>query len=302
MGLRTALTKATATMGITRFAQNELTRLSYEIDGPDSADVAVLLHATLLDRGSLGPLRDLLAERMRVVMSDARGHGGSTALKDRSLTVTDLANDLFAILEAESLLAPALSLHLVGHGQGAIAALELARRRPDVVASLTLIEPDALALIEGEPDPGIAIALETAQSANREASDAAYKGLADRALRLYLDRRWGEGWDAALTRPRLAAVRRNVLALSPSLDALDRYRLERDDAATILTPARIVSAATAPLAERTVAVRLGSWLPRGRTVYVAELPGGAPFAGAGEAALNLIDGWLNEQSSSIALR
>jgi len=287
-------------MGITRFAQNELTRLSYEVEGPDTADVAVLLHATLLDKTSLGPLRDVLAERMRVVMPDARGHGGSTALKDRSLTVTDMANDLFAVLEVESLIDPAMSLHLVGHGQGAIAALELARRRPDVIASLTLIEPDALSLIEDERDAGIARALEAARSANREASDAAYKGLADRALGLYLNRRWGEGWKDGLNRPRLAAIRRNVLALSPSLDALDRYRLLPEDAAEITAPARVVSAATAPLAERTVAARLGAWLPRGRTVYVADLPGGAPMGGAGQAAINLIDGWLAEQQSSVA--
>ncbi len=290
--------EAIASMGITRFAQNELTRLSYEIDGPDTADVAVLLHATLTDRGSLGPLRDVLVERMRVVLPDARGHGGSTALKDRSLTVTDLANDLFAVLEAESLLDPAVSLHLVGQGQGAVTALELARRRPDLVASLALIEPDALGLIEGEPDPEISIALEAARFANREASDAAYKGLADRALKVYLDRRWGEGWAERLARPRQAAIRRNVLALSPSLDALDAYRLSGEEVAGIPTPARVVSGATAPLAERTVAARLGAWLPRGRTVYVAELPEGAPFSGAGEAAINLIDGWLAEHEVS----
>jgi len=287
-------------MGITRFAQNELTRLSYEVEGPDTTDVAVLLHATLMDKASLGPLRDVITDRFRVVMPDARGHGGSTALKDRSLTVTDMANDLFAVLEAESLIDPAMSLHLVGHGQGAITALELARRRPDVVASLTLIEPDALSLIEGESDPEIAIALEAARFANREASDAAYKGLADRALGRYLNRRWGEGWKNGLSRPRLAAIRRNVLALSPSLDALDRYRMLPEDATGIMVPARVVSAATAPLAERTVAARLGTWLPRGRTVYVAELPGGSPFAGAGEAAINLIEDWLVEQRSSVA--
>jgi pimeloyl-ACP methyl ester carboxylesterase len=285
-------------MGITRFAQNELTRLSYEIDGPDTANVAVLLHATLVDRGSLGPLRDVLVQRMRVVLPDARGHGGSTALKDRSLTVTDLANDLFAVLEAASLLDPAISLHLVGQGQGAVTALELARRRPDVVASLTLIDPDALGVIVGEPDPEIAMALDSARAANREAAEAAYKGLADRALTLYLDRRWGEGWAQRLARPRQAAIRRNVLALSASLDALDGYRLSAEEAAGIWTPARVVSAATAPLAERTVATRLGTWLPRGRTVFVAELPGGAPFSGAGEAAIGLIDDWLREQRSA----
>src|SRR5688572_18793018 len=90
-------------MGITRFAQNDLARLSYEVDGPETADVAVLLHATLADRGSFGPLRETLVERMRLILPDARGHGASSALKDRAFAVTDMANDLFAVLEAEGL-------------------------------------------------------------------------------------------------------------------------------------------------------------------------------------------------------
>lgn len=284
-------------MGITRFAQNDLARLSYETDGTGDGPVVALLHATLADRAALGPLRDALAGRLRVLLPDARGHGGSSALKDRAFDVTDMANDLFSVLDAEGLATPdAPSVHFVGYGQGGIAALELARRRPDLVASLALIEPDAVSLLDGEPDAEVAMAREAARTANTAASEAAYKGLADRALTLYLDRRWGEGWADRLPRPRLAAVRRNVLALSASLDALGRYRVLPEDLAAIATPALVVAAATSPLAERTVAARIGSWLPRGRTVYVAELPGGAPLTGGGEAAINLLADWIGEQA------
>lgn len=285
-------------MGITRFAQNDLARISYEVTGPDSPDAVVLLHATLSDRGSLGPLRDVFEGEMRVVLPDARGHGGSSALKNRAFDVTDMANDLFAVLEAEGLTGVGIRPpHLVGYGQGAITALELARRRPDRVASLALIEPDAVSLLEGDMDPDVAIAREAVRSANTAASEAAYKGLAERALTLYLDRRWGEGWAQRLPRPRLAAVRRNVLALSASLDALGRYRALPEQLAEVRVPARIIAAATSPLAERTIAARLGKWLPHARTVYVAELPGGAPLTGAGEAAINLIEDWIGEQAS-----
>ncbi len=284
-------------MGITRFAQNDLARISYEVTGPESTDAVVLLHATLCDRASLGPLRDAFETRMRVVMPDARGHGGSSALKDRVFDVTDMANDLFAVLEAEGLAGQgAPPVHVIGYGQGAITALELARRRPDLVASLALIEPDAVSLLEGDMDPDVAIAREAARSANTAASEAAYKGLADRALTLYLDRRWGEEWAQRLPRPRLAAVRRNVLSLSASLDALGRYRVLPEQLGGITIPARIIAAATSPLAERTIAARLGEWLPRGRTVYVADLPGGAPLTGAGEAAINVLQDWIGEQS------
>lgn len=284
-------------MGTTRFAQNDLARINYEIDGPDTPQVVMLSHATLSDRGSFAALRDALAPSMRVILPDARGHGASAALKDRAYDVTDMANDLYAALEAEALIhKPDVRIHLVGHGQGAMAALELARRRPDLVASLTLIEPDALTLLDGEDEAAAIMAREEARNTYRAAADAAYKGLADRALGLYLDARWGAGWSEALSRSRVAAVRRNVLALSPSLDALDRYRILPEEIARIAVPTRIVAAATSPATVRQIAKRLGEWLPRGRTLYVAKLPGGAPFTNEGEAAINLIEEWIRERS------
>jgi len=284
-------------MGITRFATNDLARISYEIDGPASDDVVVLLHTTLADRGAFAPLRDELADTYRLLLVDARGHGASAALKDRTYAVTDMANDCYTVLEAEGIVhSPTTRVHLVGHGQGAITALELARRRPDLVHSLTLIEPDALTLLDGESDTEAILAREEARNAYRTAADAAYKGLADKALALYLDARWGAGWQERLSRPRAAAVRRNVLALSPSLDALDRYRILPGEVQQVLTPARVVAAATSPATVRAITQRLGSWLPRGRAAYVAKLPGGAPFTGEGEAAINLVVEWLAGQS------
>jgi 3-oxoadipate enol-lactonase len=284
-------------MGITRFAQNDLARINYEIDGPDTDNVVVLLHATLADRGSFGPLRDALAERMRVILPDARGHGASAGLKDRTYDVTDMANDLYAVLEAEGLVHRAdVRIHLVGHGQGAMAALELARRRPDLVTSLMLIEPDALTLLDGEDDVDAIMAREEARNAWRAASDAAYKGLADRALGYYLDARWGEGWKDRLSRPRAAAVRRNLLALSASLDALDRYRILPEEVSGVAIPTRVLAAATSPDTVRQISQRLGTWLPRGRVVYIARLPGGSPFSEEGEAAINIVEDWVREHS------
>lgn len=284
-------------MGITRFAQHDLVRISYEIDGPESADVVVLLHATLVDRGSFGPLREALAERHRVILPDARGHGASSALKDRHFAVTDMANDLFAVLEAEGLVHQAgTRVHLVGHGQGALAALELTRRRPELVTSLMLVEPDGLTFLDGEEDGEAIMAREEARNAYRSASEAAYKGLADKAISLYLDARWGEGWAETLSRPRAAAVRRNLLALSASLDALDRYRILPEEVSLVMTPTRVLAAATSPETVRLISQRLGTWLPRGRTVYIARLPGGSPFSAEGDPGINIIEDWMREQS------
>jgi pimeloyl-ACP methyl ester carboxylesterase len=281
-------------MATTRFAQNELVRLSYEVSGEASGAVIVLLHALLGDRPSLGSLRERLAESARIIMPDARGHGASSALTDRTVSMTDLANDVVAILETEGITGP---VNLVGHGQGAITALELAHWRPDRIASLVLIEPDALTVLDGETDEHVVRVREDARKEQREASDASYKGLADKALDRYLDRRWGGGWRDRLTNIRLASVRRSVQALSPSLDALGRFRILPEHLAEVGYPVLIVTGQDTPEAERMVADRLESWIPGSEHLIVPSLPGSSPLS-ADDAATDAIVAWVEAKLGS----
>lgn len=262
-------------MATTRFAQNELVRISYEVSGTSDGPVVVLLHALLGDRPSLAPVRERLEESARIVSPDARGHGASSALTDRTVSMTDLANDVVAVLEAEGVTG---AVHFVGHGQGAITALELAHWRPDRIASLVLIEPDALNVLDGEDDEQVVKVREQARTGQREASDASYKGLADKALDRYLDRRWGAGWRDRLSRIRMASVRRSVQALSPSLDAISRFRILPEHLADVPFPVLIVTGEDTPEAERLIADRLETWIPGAERLTTASLPGGAPFS------------------------
>lgn len=279
-------------MGTTRFAQNDLARLSYDVSGRDDRPVVMLLHATLGDRASMAPLRRLLEGDARLLVPDARGHGASSALTDRTFSSTDMANDIVAILEAEDI---THAVHLVGYGQGAIAALELVHWRPDRVASLVLIEPDALSVLDGDDDESVAAWREAARSANREASDSSYKGLADKALNRYLDRRWGSGWSDRLPRPRLAAVRRSVEALSPSLDAAERFRILPEHLADVSFPVLIVTGEDTPEVERAIAARLAAWIPTAGTLVVPSLPGGAPFSAEDGGAAESIAEWVKHK-------
>lgn len=276
-------------MATTRFAQNELARLSYDVSGPENAPVVVLLHATMAGRPSLSPLQERVQANARVLVPDARGHGGSTALTKRDLASTDLANDVVAILDAEGVSGP---VHIVGHGQGAIAALELAHWRPDRIASLVLIEPEALSLLDGERDEEIVQVREEARRANRDAADASYKHLADKALNGYLDRRWGPGWRDRLPKPRLAAVRRSMPALAASLDALERFRILPEHLEHVGFPVLIVTAQDTPDAERMMAERLADWIPGNDHIIVSTLPGGMPFSGEGEPTADRIAEWV----------
>lgn len=273
-------------MATTRFAQNELIRISYEVSGHASGPAVVLLHGLLGDRPSMRPIGDRLRDAARVIVPDARGHGATSALTDRTVSMTDLANDVIAVLDAEGITGP---VHVVGHGQGAITALELAHWRPDRIASLVLVEPDALTVLDGETDEAVATARENARAGQREASDFSYKGLADKALDRYLDRRWGEGWRDRLAPVRMASVRRSVQALSPSLDALGRFRILPEHLAGVAFPVLVVTGQDTPAAERHVADRLDAWIPGAERLDVASLPGGAPLPDDTAAT---IAGWV----------
>ncbi|WP_367048118.1 alpha/beta fold hydrolase [Streptomyces sp. Je 1-332] len=85
-----------------------------------------------------------LSDRNRLLLVDRRGYGRSPDT-DRSDFDTD-ADDLVQLLEQQD-----AGAHLVGHGNGGLAAMLAAGRRPDLVRSLTLIQPSAFSAAAGHP-------------------------------------------------------------------------------------------------------------------------------------------------------
>ncbi|MEU6676562.1 alpha/beta hydrolase [Streptomyces sp. NPDC046925] len=85
-----------------------------------------------------------LADRYRLLLADRRGYGASPDT-DRSDFDTD-ADDLVDLLERQG-----AGAHLVGHGNGGLAAMLAAGRRPGLVRSLTLIQPSAFCAAAGHP-------------------------------------------------------------------------------------------------------------------------------------------------------
>ncbi|MFD7292844.1 alpha/beta fold hydrolase [Streptomyces sp. NPDC059897] len=85
-----------------------------------------------------------LGDQRRLLLVDRRGYGRSPDT-DRSDFDTD-ADDLVELLERQ-----ADGAHLVGHGNGGLAAMLAAARRPDLVRSLALIQPAAFSAAAGHP-------------------------------------------------------------------------------------------------------------------------------------------------------
>lgn len=265
-------------MGTTRFAQNDLARLSYETAGRPDGPPIVFLHATLGDRRTAGALQDALVVDYRLILPDARGHGGSAALQSRSFTVTDMANDLWAVLEAEGLdRADAPRLVVIGHGQGAVTAIELARRRADRLAGLVLIEPDAPALLDGVPEAEIAAVREEARETYRALAELAYRGQGQQAVDRYMAFRWPGGWQEELSRPRQAALRRHAGALSPSLEALDRFRILPEELRELTVRTHVLTAGSSPALVDAIGRRLAAEVPGATYRQIGKITLATPY-------------------------
>jgi pimeloyl-ACP methyl ester carboxylesterase len=104
----------------------------------------LLVHETAAKGAVWDAVGEALAPRARAISYDRRGWGASSEPEDyRRTTVEEQSEDAVALLESAKA-APAV---IVGGGIGAIVALDLLLRRPDLAAGTLLVEPPLLQLL-----------------------------------------------------------------------------------------------------------------------------------------------------------
>lgn len=104
---------------------------------------ALLIHCSLAHGGSWAGVARRLSDRLRMVAFDLPGHGRS-ADWDGESELQRLSAEIAAELATE--LGEGGPVDVIGHSFGATVALRLALERPEMVRSLTLIEPVFFAL------------------------------------------------------------------------------------------------------------------------------------------------------------
>ena len=104
----------------------------------------LLVHETATSSRVWDRVAEAIAESGRAIAYDRRGWGGSTAPDDyRRTTVEEQSEDAAVLLE-ELDAVPAV---VCGAGLGAVIALDLLLRRPELLRGAVLIEPPVLALV-----------------------------------------------------------------------------------------------------------------------------------------------------------
>jgi len=109
----------------------------YEIHGRQANDApTIILSSGLGGAGAYWqPQLAALAVDMRVITYDHRGTGRTGGTLETGTSVADMADDVLEIADRLNL----QRFHFMGHALGGLVGLDLALRRPDLIASLVLV-------------------------------------------------------------------------------------------------------------------------------------------------------------------
>jgi pimeloyl-ACP methyl ester carboxylesterase len=180
---------------------------------------AIAIHCSLAHSGAWEGVATRLARDLRLQAFDLPGHGRSADWDG----AWDIADQTVAMAEA---LADGEEVDLFGHSFGAVAALILALRRPELVRSLALFEPVFFAAARAD---GVGT-----RELFRPFEEALARGDREEAARIFTDL-WGgagPGWEALSPRQRMQlADRIHLIAAADATLHADR--------AGILAPGRL---------------------------------------------------------------
>lgn len=217
----------------------------------------LLVHETATGAAAWEPVATAVGERARAISYDRRGWGASTAPHGyERTTIEEHSEDAAALLETLGA-APAA---LCGAGTGAVIALDLLLRRPELVSGAVLVEPPVLSLLPEATEvlSGDRLAIEDAvRERGADGAVAAYLSGALAAL--------GPG-TGRLPDELTAGARERPARVFAELGAAPGWGMQPARFADAGRPtAIVVSQSTPPLlraAAAALAERLGSGAPR----------------------------------------
>lgn len=236
---------------------------------------ALMIHCSLASSAAWGGMARHLSGALTMTAFDMPGHGRSGPWDGRGEI-----QGVTARIAADFLAAPA---DVIGHSFGATVALRLAVERPELVRTLTLIEPVFFAVASAD-EPDVA-RNHAAESADFEAAMAAGNHMA--AARAFTGI-WGDGTafaDLPVKQQRTLAAQMPVVGAGmPALyhDAGGMLAPGRLDRVTM--PTLIIEGGAAPTIMATVCAGLAQRLPDARRAVVAGASHMVPITHAAEVS------------------
>jgi len=229
-----------------------------------TGEPVVLIHCSTASSKEWRSLCKVMGDDFRAVMPDQWGCGHSDPWTGNG--AFDLGSEAAPVLEImQNLGGP---VHLVGHSYGGGVALRIARQRPDLVRSLTLIEPSAFHLLRhgdaAERDLFAEIAAIAASVADAVADGDYWSGMAR-----FIDYWNGTGaWDNMPHDMRMAFCQR-LGKVVLDFRALFEEPATLEDHAALSMPTLILCGDRSPAPSRRIVEMLLGTLPDARVARIA---------------------------------
>jgi pimeloyl-ACP methyl ester carboxylesterase len=218
-------------------------------------ETIVLLHCSGSSGGQWRSLATQLGPRYRAIAPDLIGYGKAALWSGGEFS---LAKEAAAVRSLIGRVAE--PVHLVGHSYGGAVALHLARTRPELFKSLTLIEPSAFHLLRnGDPTDSAALREITGVAAEARAALAVgdYAGGFGR----FVDYWSGPGSWAEMPSDKRAMFAPQLAKVALDFHALLNEPAELEDVCDIEVPTLLVQGGGTKLPSRCVCKRLRAALP-----------------------------------------
>jgi pimeloyl-ACP methyl ester carboxylesterase len=220
----------------------------------------VLLHSSLSSKSQWSRLVRSLEKQYRVLAIDLHGYG------ERAMPIWppgfSLANEIALVLDILRDEIGDTSFHLVGHSYGGAVALRLAAEQPGRIRSLSLYEPVAFGLLDGDDRARHEV------SALTEAMDRVLDQDAGEATRLFIDYWNGPGAFARLP----AAVQEEFVQRIPKVpldfQALFGDDLTLEEVSAIDVPVCLLGGLRSPASTRRIMQSLMLALPEADCHYL----------------------------------
>lgn len=220
-------------------------KLEYDVIG--SGEPLVMLHGIFAGRAIFSRQHEL-ADRWRLIVPSMRAHDGTDGRMPPAYGIATIElDDLLAVLDTEGL----KRFHLLGHSSGGALAFEFARRFPEQVDRLILIEPTLLNLLRPEEN---AAAREFSAIADVGERHGDREGMASAMAWL-----GGDGWkalDEAKKTARLDAMTPVQHLLVPHMRALVNFAITEDEVRGLRIPTLLIYGGASYPVEFQLAARL----------------------------------------------
>lgn len=192
----------------------------------------VLLHGGLAGRFAFSRQRGF-AERFRLIIASSRGHDGTDGIlpAEYGFDTTEV-DDLTTVLSAEGV----ERAHLIGHSSGGATAFAFARKYPERVDRLVLIEPILLGLLHLTEYEAIQSTFLLVLETGRQGGPLA-------AVRGMLDWSGGESWrtlEEGTKIARLQSFAPMAHLVGPHARGLLALKVSEEDARAFRTPTLLI--------------------------------------------------------------